>query len=283
MKGARLLQEKRISLSLVAGLTILAIVILFGLVGRLLIDPHTANVGSVLPKLSPSFAHPFGTDAQGRELLTLLVLGTPQTLKMGVVAGVVGVGVGLALGLIGGYFRGTLDALISLVSDSLMTIPAIAILVIIAANVETMTVELMGFTVAVLAWMFPTRMIRSQVLSIRERAYIEVARVNGESEMEILFREVMPNLLPFIAASFVGAMTGAIVAAIGLEALGLGAQEQPTLGTTIYWSQQSAAVLRGLWWWWGPPIVIIGLIFTGLFLVSVGLDRLANPRATAKP
>jgi len=263
---------------MIVGLAILGFVILLGLLGPLFVDPRLAHVGAVVPKLPPSTGHLLGTDAQGRDMLTLMVLGTPQTLKMGLIAGGVGIGIGLALGLIAGYFGGLVDRAINIVSDTLMTVPGLAVLVIIAANIDHMTVEIMSLVVAALAWMYPTRMIRAQVLSIRERAYIEVARVNGEPELEILFREVMPNLLPFLAASFVGAVSAAMLAAIGLEALGLGALEQDTLGTTIYWAQQSAAVLRGFWWWWGPPIAMIGLIFVGLFLTSLGIDRIANPK-----
>src|SRR5690606_23344660 len=134
-----------------------------------------------------------------------------------------------------------------------------------AANVESMSVELMAITVASLAWMHPTRTIRSQVLSIRERAYTAVARANGASEIEVLFREIMPNLLPYIAASLVGAISGAILATVGLESLGLGAENVHTLGTTIYWARRYSAILRGQWWWWAPPIGIISLIFIGLF------------------
>jgi peptide/nickel transport system permease protein len=105
-----------------------------------------------------------------------------------------------------------------------------------------------------------------------------VARVNGESSLEILFREIMPNLMPYIVASFVGTVSAAILAVIGLEALGLGAQQEMTLGNTIYWSQQSAALLRGQWWWWLPPIIMIAFISLGLFLTSIGFDRFANPR-----
>jgi peptide/nickel transport system permease protein len=88
----------------------------------------------------------------------------------------------------------------------------------------------------------------------------------------------MPNLMPFIAASFVGAVAGAMLEAIGLEALGLGAIQTQTLGITIYWSQEYTAVLRGMWWWWAPPVVVISLIFLALFLTSAGMDRFANPR-----
>ena len=141
----------------------------------------------------------------------------------------------------------------------------------------------MALVVASLGWMFTARTVRAQVLSIREKAYVEVARVNGEGPWEILFREVMPNIMPYIVASFVGTVSGSILAVIGLEALGLGALEEMTLGNTIYWSQQSSAVLRGYWWWWGPPIVMIALIFIGLFLTSVGFDRFANPRLATTP
>ncbi len=232
----------------------------------------------MLPRQQPSAEFLLGTDAQGRDMLTLLVFATPNTLKMGLLAGFIGVGAGTVLGLVAGNFRGPVDGTIRVVADALMTVPAIAILVVIAGNVQEMTTEVMALVVASLAWMFSTRTIRSQVLTIRERSYIEVARVNGEGPFEILFREIMPNLLPYIIASFVGTVSAAILAVIGLEALGLGAPQEMTLGNTIYWSQQSAALLRGMWWWWLPPIIVIALISLGLFLTSIGFDRFANPR-----
>lgn len=272
------LRERRISGSLIVGIGILLFVVLFSLIGALLVDPHIAQVGAVLPRRPPSAQYLLGTDSQGRDMLTMLVLGTPKTLKMGLIAGFIGVGLGLTLGLIAGNFGGALDAGIRTVADALLTVPTIAILVIIAGSLDRMTTTIMALVVASLSWMFTTRTIRAQVLSIRERSYVEVARVNGQSEIEILFREIMPNLLPFVVASFVGTVGSAILAVIGLEALGLGALEETTLGNTIYWSQQSAAVLRGYWWWWAPPIVMIAAIFLGLFLTSVGFDRFANPR-----
>lgn len=264
--------------SLMAGLTIIVVVLLLGLVGPRFVDARNAEVGSVPPSRPPSATHPLGTDSQGRDMLTIMVIGTPQTLKIGLIAGLVGLGVGLTLGLIAGFFGGLADAVIRVLSDALLTVPGIAILVIIAANVGHMTVELMGLTVAALAWMNPTRSIRAQVLSLRERPYVEVARANGASELGVLFREIMPNLTPYIAASFVGAVSGAMLASVGLEALGLGANDVHTLGTTIYWAQKYSAVLRGQWWWFGPPIAMISTIFVGLFFLSAGLDRIANPR-----
>ncbi len=276
----RLVYSPRLTASLVAGLFILAILAGSSVLAPLVVDVSKAQVGAVPPSLPPESAYPLGTDSQGRDMLAVMVVATPQTLRMGLIAGLVGIGIGLLLGLVSGFFGGPLDAVIRVSADSLMTVPGIAILIIIASNVESMSVEIMAITVASLAWMYPTRTIRAQVLTIRERAYTAVARANGASELEVLFREIMPNLLPYIAASLVGAISGAILATVGLESLGLGAQNVHTLGTTIYWARRYSAILRGQWWWWAPPIGIISLIFIGLFLLSVGLDRIGNPALT---
>jgi peptide/nickel transport system permease protein len=275
-------RQGRISGTLIAGLVILLVILLISTIGPFFVDVHNAQVGALAPRRPPSAQFLLGTDAQGRDMWTLLVYGTPNTLKMGLIAGVIGVGVGLTLGLIAGTVGGVVDAVIRVVSDALLTVPAIAILVIIAGNVDRMTTWIMALVVASLAWMFTARTVCAQVLTIKERSYVEVARVNGQSATSILFTEIMPNLLPYIVASFVGTVGSAILAVIGLEALGLGALEETTLGNTIYWSQQSAAILRGYWWWWGPPIVVIAAIFLGLFLTSVGFDRFANPRLAGR-
>jgi len=152
-------------------------------------------------------------------------------------------------------------------------------LVVIAATLQrTLTPTSMSFVLALLAWMGPTRSIRSQVLSMRERAFVRVARLSGMSDLEIVFRELLPNLLPFLGASLVGAVTGAIFASLGLEQLGLGPMREPTLGMTIYWVQYYGAFVRGMWWWILTPISVIVLLFMGLFFLSAGLDEFANPR-----
>ena len=238
-----------------------------------------ANVGATVPRVPPGVGHWLGTDTQGRDLWTVMALGVGNTLRIGLIAGFVGVGVGLVLALIAGFFGGLPDSIIRIISDSLLTVPGIAILVIIAANVEQMTIEIMALTVAALAWMFPCRTIRSQVLSIRERSYVEVARANGVGPSVSIFKEIMPNLMPFVIAQLrrrrrrrdAGRRSGS-------RRSGLGAIQTQTLGVTIYWSQQYTAVLRGFWWWWGPPIAMIAFIFLALFVTSAGMDRFANPR-----
>lgn len=251
---------------------------LFALIGPVLVNRDHARIAAFETKLKPSTEHLFGTTTQGRDVFTVLVLGTPNTIKIGIIAGLVGLAVGTFLGLVAGYFGGILDTVIRLLSDTLIIIPGIAILVLVAVNVREMSVMLMALIVASLAWMGTTRAIRAQVLSLRERAYVDVAKLNGLSGLEIVVKEILPNLLPYVAASFVGAVAGAMLASIGLEALGLGPQNSFTLGTMIYWGQFYGAVIRSMWWWWAPPIVMIVIIFASLLLTSAGMDQIVNVR-----
>jgi peptide/nickel transport system permease protein len=263
---------------LVAGITLVAIILLFGVIGSMLVPRARADVGAGRPSRPPSMEFLLGTDQQGRDVLANLILGTPATLKIGVIASVIGVSVGTLVGLIAGYAGGAADAAIRLFVDVLLTIPNLMVLVVIASMLTGVSVEGMGVIIAALAWMWPARTVRSQVLSIRERMYVQVARLNGAGPLEIIVRELLPNLLPFVAASFVGTTAAAILASIGLSALGLGPQNEASLGLTIYWAIFYGALIRQLWWWFVPPIVITIILFTGLFMTTAGLDRIANPR-----
>jgi peptide/nickel transport system permease protein len=263
---------------LVAGIILISIVILFGIVGSSFVTQAQADVGAGRPSRPPDPQHLLGTDQQGRDVLANLIFGTPSTLKIGLIAGLVGVAVGSVLGLAAGYWGGAPDSAIRLAVDVFLTIPNLMILIVIASMLSGVTVEQMGLIIALWAWMWPARTVRAQVLTMRERSYIQVARLNGMGSFKVLFRELMPNLMPFLAASLVGTVAAAILASIGLSALGLGPQNQPSLGLTIYWAIFYGALIRQLWWWFLPPIVITILLFVGLFMITAGLDRIANPR-----
>jgi len=261
------------------GFVLLGGMLLFWLVGNATIGISKAVPLSGPPDMPPSARFPLGTDTAGRQLLPVLIAGVPLTLEVGLLAGGVGLLIGTVLGFTAGYFGGALDAVIRTAADIILPIPALAVLVVIASTIHVLlSVEIMALVIASLAWMYPTRTIRAQVLSIRNRAYIEVAYFSGEGHLKVIFRELMPNLLPYLAASFVGAVGAGILAGIGLEALGLGPQDKPTLGMTIFWAIYYGATLRGMWWWWGPPIIVLVLVFMSLFMIAQGLDRYANPR-----
>jgi peptide/nickel transport system permease protein len=265
--------------SLAVGLIIVGFLLLIGIVGPLFVDTAKSNPASVLPDQPPSRAFPLGSDDQGRDLLAVVVKGLPLTMQVGFIAGIVGLGVGTILGFVAGYIGKKTDTTIKTIADILLTVPGLVVLITFASTVQgTIGIGTMALVVASLAWMWPTRTIRSQVLSMRERGYVQIAKISGMSTPEIIFYELMPNLLPYLAASFVGAVGSAILASIGLEALGLGPQNEPTMGMTIYWSIAFNALIRGLWWWWLTPIVLLVLLFVGLMLISSGLDEVANPR-----
>jgi peptide/nickel transport system permease protein len=265
--------------SLTIGIALLAVLAMFVIIGHLLVDTEDARPLSVPALRPPSGDYPFGTDRQGRDLLAVMVAGTPLTLRIGFVAGLLGVGLGTLLAFIGAYYRGLIDTIIRGVADIGLTVPGLLVLIIIAVSIKgTLTVNQMAIVVASLAWLYPTRTIRAQVLSLRERSYVEVARLSGMSGPGIIFFELMPNLLPYLAATLVSAVSAAILASIGLEVLGLGPIDAPTLGMTLYWVNFNAAMINGWWWWWTAPTVIILMVFLGLFFLTVGLDEIANPR-----
>jgi len=262
------------------GIGILLFLIVFSVIGSFIINPQDAYPLAAPASTPPSPDYIFGTDGQGRDLFAVAVAGTWLTIRIGLIAGVIGVTVGTILGFTSAFYGGWFDVVVRWVVDVLLTVPGLLVLIVIASSLGDKAVDINGMAliISLLAWMGPTRTIRSQVLSMRERPYVLMARLNGMSGPSIIFRELIPNLLPYLGASLVGSTNGAIFASIGLAALGLGPLRDPTLGVTIYWVMNQSAFVRGMWWWAAVPITIIVLIFVMLFLISMGLDELANPR-----
>src|ERR1700726_3279589 len=269
----------RRNVSLLVGLVLLGILVVFMVAGALAVDTTNAQPLSAPTLQPPSWDYPFGTDRQGRDLLAVMVACTPMTLRIGFIAGFIGVGVGTVLAFTAAYYGRVVDTLIRSIADIGLTIPGLLVLIIIAVSLKgSLSVNQMAMVVASLAWLNPTGTIRSQVLTLRQRGYVEIARLNGMSGPEIIVRELMPNLLPYLAATLVSSVSAAILASVGLEVLGLGPIDAPTLGMTLYWVNFYAAMINGWWWWWTAPTVIILTVFLGLFFLTVGLDEIANPR-----
>ncbi len=274
------------------GLSMVLFILLMGLAGPLgLWDTTLARVASSPLNLPPVWTnsenpffgdttpdHPLGTDSDGRDMLAVLLVGAPRSLYIGLVAAGAGMLIGVILGFTAGFAGGWIDAVIRTLSDSIITIPTLAILIVISAFISRMSVTVLALLLAAFAWPGPTRLLRAQVLSMRERGYVQMARLSGANTFSVLFQEMLPNMLPYLAASLTGNVSGAILAATGLEALGLGDTRIPTMGMTIYHAMAVSALFRGMWWWWGTPIVALIVVFTGLFLMTVGLDEIANPR-----
>ncbi len=299
--------------SIIAGFFMLAIIIIFWTFGTLMTAPEDAKVLAFAPPNNrPSFENPhpcyfsenpreicfansppledtlprrhlMGTDRLGKDILASFSQGIPQTIMIGLIAGSVGTVVGTLLAFAAGYYGGAFDAAIRFIVDTLQTIPGILILIIITivwrdVGGGEMTFIQLSLIIAMLAWLGPTRVIRSQVLVMKQRSYVEMARLSGLSGPEVIVKEMIPNLMPFIVANYVIAVSSAIFASIGIEALGLGDFSSNTLGMMIYHNISYASLVNGWWWWWGPPIVVIVILFVGLFLLTRGMDEWANPR-----
>lgn len=274
---------------LVAGVLLIGIVVFAGVFGRLFWNTDLAFAASSPLNLPPVgflnqrgqegvIQHPLGTENSGRDMLALIIVGAPNSLMVGVVAAGVGITIGILLGFSAGFIGGWVDDVIRLAADVVITIPALMVLIVIQAVVPEVSLLMMALLLAAFAWPGPTRIIRAQVMSMRESGYVQMARLSGVSTFSIMFREMMPNLMPYLVASFIGNAAGAILAAVGLEVLGLGPQRVPTLGVTIFFAIEAAAILRGMWWWWGLPTLLLIAIFMGLLLINLGLDEVANPR-----
>lgn len=267
------------------GLGILLFLFLFTTVGRLFVDTDKAYALSVPINKPPSAEYPFGTDSQGKDLLAGMIVGTGMTLTVGMIAGLIGLGVGAVLGFTSGYYGGLFDSVVKFIVDVLMTIPAYLLLLLIATTLSdpsTLKPVEMALILSITAWVRPTRAIRAQVLSMKERAFVMMAKLGGMSGIEIILKEMMPNLLPYLAISLAGAVSGAVLSSLGLEALGIGNRREPTLGMMIFWVRYYAAFLRGMWWWIIEPVVAIALVFIAFLLISIGLDEIANPRTRRK-
>ncbi len=288
--------------SLIVGVAMLCGLLLFTISGLLTyprLDKHGSGGATPKYKASPPswcvwcekiaefdaedkpnlFQFPMGTDTLSRDMYAYNLRGIPLTLGIGLIAGLLSVGLGTVTAFVAAYYRGFPDAAIRLMTDVGISIPGLLILIIIRIQLGT---ELawwqLGAGLAAVGWVFSSRTVRSQVLVLREQPYVEIARQSGMSGLAIIFREMMPNLIPYITASFVASVAGSILASIGLEALGLGDLLTPSLGNAFYLVIQNGAITLGMWWWWLFPLIAIVVIFVSLFLISAGLDEWSNPR-----
>ncbi|RYE60136.1 MAG: ABC transporter permease [Hyphomicrobiales bacterium] len=265
---------------LALGVIILLLLVIFTVIGMLTINPKHAYPLSAATKQPPSLKYPFGTDFFGRNLLAAMVVGMWQTAVIGVLAGGIGTFIGVVLGFVSAYFGGWIDSTIRTICQILTPIPVLLIQVVIAGSLDKrdVTILTMAFIVVLLAWMGPTLVIRSQVLTMKERQFVAVAKLSGVSDLGIIFKEILPNLLPFIAAAFVGQVFAAVFASFYLAVLGLGPLREPLLGNLIWAAQSQGAFFNGWWWWPLAPSFAMILVLGSLALINMGLDELANPR-----
>lgn len=252
--------------------------LLIALVGSVFVDPALRRSGSFVERQPPSAEHPLGTTSLGQDVVIQLTEAIPNSVQVGLIAAAVGTILGALIGFTSGYFGGWVDAVLRMLIDVFLSVPSLLFLILIAALVRGVGVFAMAIIIGAFAWPSPARQVRAQVLSLKERGFVQVARMSGMNGMEIIIRELMPHMFQWLGANFVNAFIAAVLAESGLSILGLGPQREMTLGMMIYWALNYSAILQNLWWWWITPVVSLMALFLSLYLVHIGFDEVSNPR-----
>ena len=260
------------------GLGIVLGMVLLGLLAPLLIDASKATEFSFDSRQAPSLNHLFGTTDQGQDVFAQVVWGARRSLALGLLAGVIATALAVVLGVFAGYVGGVVDDLLNLVTSVFFVIPTIPLLIDVTAFLHTRGMLTMALVIACTLWAFEARILRAQALTLKNRDFIQAAKVAGESTRRIVFGELMPNMISRIAAAFVLVFYIAILVDAGLEFLGLGQMDKPSWGVALYWATVNSSMLQGEWWSFLFPGLAIGITVLGLTLVLAGIDEVSNPR-----
>lgn len=268
--------------------TIMLLVLLFialfqPWLSRIFIEPDAkpTSFGTYESYLSPSLRHPLGTDRLGRDMLALLFVGVRVSMMIAFIAGAISASIGIPIGFIAGYKGGWLDAVLRTGTDMVLVIPSLPLLITLAAYLPSINVPTMSLLLAAFSWPFTARVIRSQVLSLKERPYVDLARTSDMGDMGIIFMEIMPNLLPYLGVSVAAGMSAAMLAEIGLQLIGLGPGDINTLGLMIQRAVGWGVLALGKWWLVFAPVSTLIGFFVSLNLINIGLENAFNPRLRA--
>jgi peptide/nickel transport system permease protein len=267
----------RLGASILVVLIVLALIhpLISNLVGG---DKDPLEVGTYGQWLTPSPDHLLGTDRYGRDLLVMTLSGLEISLEVAVIAGFLSTAIGVVVAFVAGYKGGFLDGLLNTTTDMFLVVPSFPLLLTLSAYMRNVNLLDVSIMLSVFSWPFAARTIRAHVLSLRSRPYVEFARVSKLSDLEIIFQELVPNLLPYIGVGFATAALGAIFALVGLEVIGLGPGNIIDLGLMINWAITWGALSLGAWPLFVAPVVVLSLLFIAVNLINIGLEEIYNPR-----
>ena len=229
------------------------------------------------PLSSPSADNIFGTNGQGQDVFSQTIFGSRQTLLVGFSAGFLVVVIGALIGGIAGFYGGRVDDILSLLINIFLVMPGLPLMVILASWLPPSPGTLLSVLVLT-GWAWNARVIRSQMMTFRNRDFVSAAIVSGEANIRIIVVEIMPRMLSLLASSFIGASIYAIGAQVGLEFLGLGDISTVTWGTNLYWASNDLALLTESWWTFVPTGLSIAIVSFALTLINFGIDEVSNPR-----
>ena len=259
----------------VVGSSLVCFFIIISLFGQLLTKDPTAFLST--PLSPPSSEYWFGTNGQGQDVFAQTIAGGRQTLLVGFITGFLVVIIGSIIGGVSGYYGGKIDDILSLLINVFLVMPGLPLMVILASWLPPGPLTLIG-VLSLTGWAWNARIIRSQMMSLKNRDFVSAAIISGERNIRIIIVEIMPRMLSLIASSFIGASIYAIGAQVALEFLGLGDVSAVTWGTNLYWASNDLALLTGSWWTFVPTGLGIAIISFALTLINFGIDEVTNPR-----
>ncbi len=261
-------------------LSFVVLVVIMTLAMLSFFSPYDPTIWHVVPRdLPPSAEYLLGTDTNGQDIFWQATFAVRNSLIIALISGLVSRVIAILVGMVAGYSGGTVDRVLMFIGDSLLVIPIFLIFVMLAMMVrEHMNLVLLGLMLAAFGWAWDARLIRSMVLSLREREFTMTAMLSGTGTIKLVLKEYMPYTTPLIFSTLINNMAWAIGLEITLAYLGLVDLTIPTLGTMLNWAIYSHAILLGRWWWILTPVVLSLMVFIALYWFSVSISEYLDPR-----
>ncbi|MDQ1485058.1 MAG: peptide/nickel transport system permease protein [Actinomycetota bacterium] len=238
---------------------------------------HDPNAIAFVPRIHPGAHHWLGTTGLGQDVFAQLVYGARQSMGIALIAGLFATVLSVLIGVSAAYLGGIGDDLLSFLTDVFLVIPTFPLIIVLASYVGKGSFWVIVVVLVVTGWSFGARQLRAQTLSLRNRDFLESARVRGERRSYIIVMEVLPTMSSLILANFLGAAVYSVLAAAGLQFLGLGDTSASSWGTMLYWSQNQNALLGGLPAWSIAPGLCIALLGAAFALLNYAFDEISNP------
>ena len=260
------------------GMMLVGFMIVVAVIAPWISVAHPTDFNLLAARQAPSWHHLFGTTDQGSDIFSQVVLGTRTSLMLGAAAAALAMSLATVLGILAAYAGGWVDEGINFLANVFLVIPTIPLLIVISAYLKSRGMTTMILVLGLTLWSFEARILRGQALTLKNRDFVQAARVAGESTWRVVFGELMPNMISRIAAAFVLVFYIALLVDAGLEFLGLGDTQHVSWGMTLYWAQVNSTVLQGEWWPFFFPGLALVLTVVGLVFLLAGIDEISNPR-----
>ncbi|HET9170855.1 MAG TPA: ABC transporter permease, partial [Actinospica sp.] len=237
------------------------------------------------PWQHPSGQHWLGTTQQGQDVYSQLLIGARPTLVISLIAGAIATVLSVIIGVAAGFFGGIGDNLLSMLANVFLVLPALPFLIVINSYLPAggkSNSVLLAAIISLTGWAWGARVLRAQTLSMRKRDFVDAARISGERSWRIIVFEIVPNLVPVIAASFLFTTLYAMGTYVALTFVGAVDVNAPwSWGSMLFWAQGDQAAASGAWVWFAAPGVAVALLGTSLALLNFGIDEFINPRLRA--